>query len=361
MTMTGSPTPRMVAVLPDIEANIAAMAAYAQARGKRLRPHAKTHKSPDIARLQIAAGAIGISCATVSEVEAMAAAGIGGLLLTSPIASAKCARVAALHRADKDVMAVVDSIAAVEAYAAANAGASTPLRLLVDIDIGHKRTGTQTPAVTVAVARRIGEEKGLVYAGVQAYAGHAQHVDKAAERRKLAETCAANLKAHLDALTAAGLAPAIVTGSGTGCFADDMEIGLYTEFQVGSYVVMDTEYAVIERGAGPLFVPALFVEATVICTQFEDFVLVDAGHKALFRAGPTPVVAGDRGKSLRYEFMGDEHGRLRGAAADLPKMGEKIRLVLPHCDPNVVLYDHIDVEKSGATIAQWPVTARGVW
>lgn len=355
-----SPTPRMVAVLPDIEANIAAMAEYARARGKVLRPHAKTHKSPDIAKLQMTAGAIGISCATVSEVEAMATAGITGLLLTSPIAAAKCVRLAALHGAGKDVMAVVDSVAAVDAYAQASKGSAKPLRLLVDIDVGHKRTGTQTPADTCAVAKRIGEA-GLVYAGVQAYAGHAQHVDKAADRRTVAKACAANLKTHLDELKKVGLAPAIVTGSGTGCFADDLEIGLYTELQVGSYVVMDTEYAVIERGKGPLFIPALFVEATVICTQFPDFVLIDAGHKALFRAGPTPVVAGERGKTLRYEFMGDEHGRLRGAAGDLPRMGETIRLVLPHCDPNVVLYDHIDVEKGGQTVAHWPVTARGVW
>src|SRR3954465_10338297 len=94
-----SPTPRMVAVLPDIEANITAMAGYALARGKNLRPHAKTHKSPDIARLQMAAGAVGTSCATVAEVEAMAATGVTGLLLTSPIADEKCARIAGLHRA----------------------------------------------------------------------------------------------------------------------------------------------------------------------------------------------------------------------------------------------------------------------
>ena len=154
---------------------------------------------------------------------------------------------------------------------------------------------------------------------------------------------------------------AIVTGAGTGSFVDDMDFGLYTEFQVGSYVVMDTEYLEIEQGAGPRFSAALFVEATVICTQFPDFVLVDAGHKALFRAGPTPVVAGERGKTLRYEFMGDEHGRLRGGADALPKLGERVRFVLPHCDPNVVLYDHIDVERDGETVALWPVTARGLW
>ena len=357
MTMTASSsTPRMVAVLSDIEANIAAMAAYAKGRNKALRPHAKTHKSPDIAKLQVTAGAVGISCATVSETEAMAAAGIKGLLLTSPIAPDKCARIAALHRAGGDVMAVADSVALVDAYA----GAGAPLRLLVDIDIGHKRTGTQSPADTVAVAQRI-QAAGLIYAGVQAYAGHVQHVDKAADRRTVAENCAAVLRAHVDALKAAGLAPEIVTGAGTGSFADDMDFGLYTEFQVGSYVVMDTEYAVIEPGQGPKFVPALFVEATVICTQFPDVVLVDAGHKALFRAGPVPEVAGPRGKALRYEFMGDEHGRLRGAPADLPRLGERVRFVLPHCDPNVILYDHIDVEKDGATAAQWPVTARGVW
>lgn len=350
----------MVAVLPDLEANIAKMADYARTRGKSLRPHAKTHKSPDIASLQLSAGAVGISCATVAEVEAMAAAGCTGLLLTSPVAAEKCARIAALHNAGVDVMAVVDSVAAVAAYARAGKGFPKPLSLLVDIDIGHHRTGTQTPADTLHVAKAIGEA-GLTYAGVQGYAGHIQHVEKETDRRTASEACAAVLATHLDALKNAGLAPAIITGSGTGSFADDMDIGLYTEFQVGSYVVMDSEYAAIERRSGPRFVTALFVEATVICAQFDGFVLVDAGHKALFRAGPQPEVAGERGKALRYEFMGDEHGRLRGAPRELPKLGERVRFVLPHCDPNVVLHAHIDVERDGETIARWPVTARGSW
>src|SRR4051812_49091857 len=203
--MTSSPTPRLVAVLPVIEANIATMADYARARGKSLRPHAKTHKSPDIAALQLKAGATGISCATVAEVEAMAAAGCPGLLLTSPIAADKCVRIAALHNAGRDVMAVVDSVAAVGAYALAGKGSAKPLRLLVDIDVGHKRTGTQTPADTLRVAKTIGEA-GLIYAGVQGYAGHIQRVDKAADRRKASETCAAVLAAHLDALKNADLA-----------------------------------------------------------------------------------------------------------------------------------------------------------
>lgn len=360
MAATLKPTPRLVAVRRDIEANIAAMARYAATRHVALRPHAKTHKCPRLANLQISAGAIGICCATVAEVEEMAAAGIPGLLLTSPIASDKARRVAAVHMAG-DVMAVVDSGAGIDAFTAVVDDVTRPLRLIVDIDVGQHRTGTQTPADTVALARRIAAVPGLTFAGVQAYAGHAQHVRETAERRRVAKACADILEAHLDALRLLFRAPPIVTGSGTGCFADDMALGIYTEAQIGSYLVMDSEYHAIEPSAELRFKSALFVEATVICDRLEGAVLVDAGQKALFRGGPTPILAGERGERLTYEFAGDEHGRLLGAPEDLPRMGERVRFELPHCDPNVVLFDHMDVEQDGECVDEWPIVARGLW
>lgn len=360
MAATLKPTPRLVAVRRDIESNIAAMARYAAKHHVALRPHAKSHKSPDIARLQVSAGAVGVCCATVAEIEAMARAGIRGLVLTSPIAPDKAPRVAAAH-AGGDVIAVVDGGEGIHVFAAASGNAARPLRLLVDIDVGQHRTGTRTAAETVMLARRIAGTPGLAFAGIQAYAGHAQHVTEAVARRRIARNCAETLKGHIEALREGFQSPAIVTGSGTGCFADDMGLGVYTEVQVGSYVVMDSEYRAVEPSSSVSFKVALFVEATVIGDRFEGSVLVDAGQKALFSGGPQPVLAGERGKRLRYAFAGDEHGQLSGAPGDLPRPGERVRFELPHCDPNVVLFDHIDVEEDGQSVDVWPVVARGSW
>jgi D-serine deaminase-like pyridoxal phosphate-dependent protein len=140
-----------------------------------------------------------------------------------------------------------------------------------------------------------------------------------------------------------------------------MRLGVYTEAQVGSYVVMDSEYHAIESSADVCFETALFVEATVIGDRSDGSVVVDAGQKALFRGGPVPVMVGARGKRLHYSFAGDEHGQLAGAPDDLPRLGERVRFELPHCDPNVALFDHIDAEEDGRCVDEWPIVARGVW
>jgi D-serine deaminase-like pyridoxal phosphate-dependent protein len=355
-------TPRLVADRAALTANIAAMAAYAAQRRVALRPHAKTHKSPDIARLQVASGAVGISCATVAEMEAMASARLPGLLLTSaPVTAEKARRVLRLHKAGHEVAVVADSMACLSALQRANKAGDRPLPVLIDIDLGHRRTGTRAPSDSLVLAQQIMTMPGLLYRGVQGYAGHAQHIVGAGDRRRAAENAAACLRAHIDLLRSEGFEPAIVSGSGSGCFADDMKLGLYTEYQVGSYAVMDTEYGAIERANGPVFAAALFVEATVIGDQFDEFVLVDAGQKALFRGGPLPVVAGDFGNALRYEFAGDEHGRLFGPRDRLPRLGARVRFVLPHCDPNVALFDHIAAEDGSGKVVRWPVKARGIW
>ncbi|HEY0012348.1 MAG TPA: alanine racemase [Allosphingosinicella sp.] len=354
------PTPALVVDLPALEHNIAAMAHWAAAHGIALRPHAKTHKSADIARRQLAAGAAGICCAKLGEAEALAAAGVRDILITSPVVPAQAlARLARLAPQLDRLAVVADHPGNVDSIAAALAAAGARLDLLVDVDTGAHRTGVTSPEAAAALAARIAAHPNLRLRGVQFYCGTLQHVASAAKRRAALAASAATLRAVLAALHAAGLPAETVTGGGTGSFAIDAEIGLLTELQPGSYVFMDREYRDCEA-VGPAFEPALFIDTRIVSANTPGRVTVDAGLKAMATEAGPPVVARGAHPESAYRFMGDEHGMLLTppGAAD-PALDTCIALVPPHCDPTVNLYDLYAVCEEGTVVAWWPVTARG--
>jgi len=350
------PTPALVLDRPALERNIARMAAFAAARGIRLRPHAKTHKSSEIGKLQIAAGAVGLCCAKLGEAEALAAEGMANLHLTSPVvAPGAVARLVALNGRSAGLSVVADHPDNVRALDAANAGRGRPLAVLVDVDPGVHRTGVASPEAAVALADEIAAAEHLTLAGVQFYCGSQQHIQSFAERRAAIVDRTDYLRTVLDALKAAGHDIGLVTGGGTGSFLIDAELGVLTELQAGSYIVLDREYEECELAVGdaPRFERALFVEATVISANRAEMVTVDAGLKALSTdAGPPVVVGGGR-----YAFMGDEHGAVIGEA--LPGLGGRVTLQPGHCDPTVNLHDVYHVVDGDMVMAVWPVTARG--
>ncbi len=355
-------TPALILDLAAFERNVARMAAFARSTGLALRPHAKSHKSADIARAQLAAGAAGLCCAKLGEAEALAAEGIGALHLTSPVVTPQgIARLVSLARRIPGLSVVADDPGAVDALAGAAHASATPggppIAVLVDIDPGIRRTGVASPGAAVALARRIAGHAALRYGGVQFYCGAQQHIPDFAERRVAIIDRTSYLSACIADLTAAGLAPAIVTGGGTGSHAIDAELGVLTELQAGSYVFMDREYAECDlRGAGP-FETALMIDARVISANAAGLVTIDAGFKAFATdAGAPPVLSGG-GAGARYRFMGDEHGALIGD--DLPGLGARVTLGAPHCDPTVNLYDAYHVVRGETLAAIWPVTARG--
>jgi D-serine deaminase-like pyridoxal phosphate-dependent protein len=356
-------TPALVLDIEALDRNIAAMAAFAGAAGLKLRPHAKTHKSIDIARRQIAAGALGVCCAKLGEAEALAEGGIGGLHITSPVVGeAAVERLVALAAKAPDLMAAADHPDAVAAIGAAAKAAGVTLALVVDIDPGLRRTGVATAEAAVALARRIADHPALRFAGVQFYCGSEQHIEAYADRREAIVGRMAKLTEAIAALKAAGLAPAIVTGGGTGTHAIDGELGVFTELQVGSYVFMDRQYgdcALRADDARP-FETSLMVDARVISANHPMLVTVDAGLKAFAtEAGAPPILAGAPEGSA-YHFMGDEHGAIvppRGVAP--PPLGERVTLAAPHCDPTVNLYEAYHVVRGDTLEAIWPVTARG--
>ena len=352
-------TPALILDLAAFERNVVRMADFARKHGLALRPHAKSHKSADIARAQIAAGAVGLCCAKLGEAEALAAEGIDGLHLTSPVVTPPAiARLAALSRRLTSLSVVADHPAAVDALASAAQG-GPPLTVFVDIDPGIRRTGVVTANDAVTLARFIADCPSLRYGGVQFYCGAQQHIQNFPERREAIAERTRYLCKYLADLAAAGLPPKVVTGGGTGSYAIDAELGVLTELQVGSYIFMDREYAEcdLDGGGAMPFETALLVDSRVISANAIGLITIDAGLKAFSTdAGPATIIAG-AGDDARYRFMGDEHGAVMGT--DLPRLGARITLGTPHCDPTVNLYDAYHLINGEDLTAIWPVTARG--
>jgi D-serine deaminase-like pyridoxal phosphate-dependent protein len=355
-------TPCLLLDVDAFEHNLAAMMDLARRYRRQVRPHVKAHKCATIGRRQLEAGAVGLCCATVREAEVMAEAGLEGILVTSPVtAPAMIERLARAQDHGGDLAVVVDGEAGVEALAA-HGSADRPLVVVVEIDVGQCRTGVTRPEDAVRLARRIEGLPQLRYRGVQAYYGHLQHVPGYADRKAKAAEQWARLRPFLDALSADGLPPEIVTGGGTGTHLLDLEEGPFTEIQPGSYLFMDKQYGAIELmpGAAAPFRTSLSVATRVISANQPDLVVLDAGFKAMATdAGPALVASGAAGEAA-YQFMGDEHGGLRfSAGAARPSVGDLVCLVAPHCDPTVNLHDWFHVMQDGRLIDIWSIDARG--
>lgn len=355
-------TPALILDLEPFEANIVAMAAWAEAGGVDLRPHGKSHKSPEIARRQIAAGAIGICCANVHEAEAMSAAGLPGILITTPTAPVKAARIAAIAKASPDLACVVDHPAQIEALDAAAMATGASIRVLVDLDTGLGRTGVTETADAVALARQIADCDGLTYVGVQGYTGHLQHVEDLGQRRARLGEPTIRLESFVLALKDANLNPGIVTGGGTGTHRLDQRLGLIGEMQVGSYVFMDVQYnaVAIDDGDARPYRTSLYVQTSVINVNHPGYAVTDAGLKSFATDGPAPVIARGAPADATYRYKGDEHGAIYFANdGDAMELGARIECVTPHCDPNVNLYDVYHVVRGDDLVDIWPVAGRG--
>lgn len=357
-------TPVLVVDRDALDRNIARMADFAAANGLQLRPHAKTHKSADIARRQIAAGAVGQCCAKLGEAEVLADAGITGILITSPILSAPgIERLVALNERCDGLMCVADNPQGARAIAAAvTARGGRPLTLLIDVDPGIHRTGVASPEAVADLYRAIAGEPALRYGGVQYYCGFQQHIEGFAEREAAVRDRMDYFRTVLAALDAAGGTPPIVSGGGTGTHRIDAAIGLFTELQVGSYIFMDDQYRACaltaEHGEVP-FEAALLIDTRVISANSPGLVTVDAGLKSMATDAKPPLVTGGAADGTVYFFMGDEQGALVHPAGDLPALDMIVTLGAPHCDPTVNLYDFYHIVSGNTLVDIWPVTARG--
>ena len=356
-------TPALLLDLDALEYNVAAMAGYCRQANLGLRPHFKANKCTRIAALQKSAGAVGLAAATVREARALIEAGMAEILITSPVVGeTKLAELCALAAERGDVMVVVDHVESLQALDSALGHGSRRLPVLVDIDVGMKRTGVPTVAEAVRLCHAVKHSKNLRYAGLQCYSGMVQHIARAAERAAVYEDELRHLAAVVLELRATGLAPSIVSGGGTGTFDIDRRMRLLTEVQCGSYVFMDVEYGAVELFADEAqpFRPSLFLQSIVLSSNHAGQATIDAGVKSLATDGPTPLPARGAPAGARYDYDGDEFGMLTFAdpAARLA-LGTKVEILPPHCDPTVNLHDFLHCVRGDLLVDIWPVDARG--
>lgn len=356
-------TPALILDLETLERNIRTVADYARGARINVRPHMKCHKSVEIARRQIAAGAVGVCCATIGEAEVLAAAGLQSILITSPLTTPeKITRLCRLMPRVGHLVVVTDHPANVEQLADAARAYRRAVRVLVDVDLGMHRTGVATDLDCVKLAIDCSSRDELILEGLQCYDSVGQHIEALDARRERSFAVLDRLQTLCAMLRDAGCGPAIVSGSGTGSFDIDAQAGVLTELQLGSYVFMDDQYCKLEyAGARPSLERSLFVQAAVVSANHANFFTVDAGLKQFAVDGGVPLVTRGTSLAAAFAYMGDEHGCVVvGEEQELPPLGSKIEFTVPHCDPTVNLYNYFHCFRGDELVDIWPVDARGL-
>jgi len=360
-------TPALVLDLDRLDANIRSMATHAESRGYQLRPVAKIHKSVEIARRQVAAGAVGVGCATLSEAEAMVAGGIPGVMLfTSVVSEPKLRRLAALNARAKELIVVIDDFGNLAQLGKVIRPSGHTLQVMIDFELGGGRTGLADEGSAVALARRIHETEGLEFVGIQAYNGVGLAETDYHYRRKVVLERAYRVSELVARFDAEDLHPRIVSGGGTGSHDIDPEAGVFTEIQVGSYVFMDLYYidAIMRRDDPHPFKPALTVWGTVVSAAQPGFVVTDVGLKEIDGAfGPiSPSVVNGAPSGARYSLVGDDLGRIDFAnARESLDVGARFELLPPHCYQTVNLYSVYHCVAGDKLVDIWPIEARKSW
>jgi D-serine deaminase-like pyridoxal phosphate-dependent protein len=349
-TVLDADTPALTVDLDSVERNIERMQSACDRRGLAFRPHIKTHKLPEIAHMQLRAGAVGIACQKLGEAEVMAAAGVADIMITFPIIGAgKAARLARLAQAVR-LSAVADSPEGVRGLSDALAAEGAEADLLVECDTGFGRTGVQSPEEAADLATLAASLPGLRFAGLMTYptlAGTAAWIGRA---RALLEQ--------------RGMAVDRVSGGGTPTAYDGLEGGEVTELRAGTYVYGDR--SCVANGSVPLETCALLVRATVVSRPTPGRAILDAGSKAL--TSDPAVGAEVPGYGLVIEHpsaeiyaLSEEHGHVDVSRCDKPPaIGDVVSILPNHACVTVNLYDAVLVHRSGEPVGTWPVAARGL-
>lgn len=362
MPLADVDTPSLILDLDAFERNLDRMDASLAGKKIKIRPHAKSHKCPEIALRQIKRGAVGVCCQKVSEAAAMIEGGVPDVLVANEVVgAAKLRHLAALAKRAKITVCADDAGNVAALDEAARAGGVT-LDVLVEVNVGANRCGIEPGEPATALASAITQRKNLRFAGLQAYQGAAQHLRKVEERRAAIEAACAKVKQTTGLLAKAGIACERVTGAGTGTYLFEAVSGIYHELQAGSYIFMDVDYARNDwtESGSPRFEHSLFIWATVMSKPSAHHAVVDAGLKASSVDSGMPKVADAVG--AEYLKASDEHGVLGLDAGSRLALGDKLKLIPGHCDPTVNLYDNYVCVRGGKVEAIWPITARGaVW
>lgn len=355
-------TPALCVDLDRLERNIATMQAALTKNGLASRPHAKTHKSADIARLQLARGSIGICTAKLGEAEALAAQGIDRICMTtSNLSASKIRRAMQLRKRLPEFIQAVDWEKNARDLSSAAQEAGVTADVVIDVAVGT-RSGIPAGDGAIALAKLVDSLPNLRLRGLLSYDGGAQHINGFATRKaKALEALDGNIRTF-EAMKKAGLNTEIFSGGGTGTYNVQHHVPGFTDVQVGSYVFMDMQYLAIGSEDGnPVyhdFEPSLTVVATVLNSRFAGRLTTDAGAKALTLNVPHAGVVGE--PDMDYNAGSDEFGVITFTQARKSyQMGDRIELIVPHCDPVVNLYDQMYGIRNDRVEVVWPVTARG--
>lgn len=349
------PTPALLLDLPTVRSNIEEMRRRMETVPAALRPHAKIHKSPLLARMQLEAGAIGITTATVWEATAMIEAGIDDVLVANQVVGprrvAELARLATLGR----VIALVDDVGNAERIAAAAVAVGATVGILVELDVGLHRAGARGVAAALELAQRVDRLPGLELLGPFGYEGHCMLEPDRAERVRKAEAANAELIELADAFAAAGLETEIIAAGGLGTWDITGANPRITEIHAGSYLFSDA----FHRNLVPGFEPALTVLSTVISSQGRTAVL-DAGRKSIGIDRALPELVGVAG-TIRFEhgehFVHEEHLAIELEPPGLG-VGDTVRLMPGYSPTTVNLYDCYFVVEGETVTDVWPVLGR---
>lgn len=351
-------TPSLVLDLGPFEANLRAMQAWADRHEVALRPHAKAHKCPEIARRQLALGARGICCQKVSEALPFVAAGIHDIHISNEVVGpAKLALLGQLARVAK-LSVCVDNAKNLADISQAMVQAGAQIDVLVEVDVGQGRCGVSDDALVLALAQQARDLPGVDFVGLQAYHGSVQHARTREERARICRQAARIAASYAQLLRESGIACDIITGGGTGSAEFDAASGVYTELQAGSYAFMDGDYGANEWDGALTFQNSLFVLSTVMSVPAPERVILDAGLKSTTAECGPPAVFDAPG--LTYAAINDEHGVVRVApGATAPALGDVLRLVPSHVDPTFNLHDGLVVVRDGVVQDIWEIAARG--
>ena len=349
------PTPALIVDLPAMERNIARMAGFFEGRTSKLRPHFKAHKTPAIARRQLAAGTCtGITCATVGEAEIVVRERLCDeiLIANEIIGPGKAARAARLA-SEASIIVAIDSDFGLDDIAAAARAVGTTVGVVVDVGVGLRRCGIAPGEPAVALARRADATDGVVLRGVMGYEGHVVAIEDRAEREQKATKAMDRLLTTARAIREAGLGCDIVSAGGTGTY--DITGGMegITEIQAGSYVLMDTAYAKLDIP----FEMAFSILGTVLSRPRPEQCATDTGLKACAVDHGNPSVKDVDGAQLL--FLSDEHATIALPADSTLAIGDRVALWPSHIDPTINLHDVLYAVDGEDVVEVWPIAARG--
>lgn len=356
-------TPCLVIDLDRFEGNVKKMARELKPFNVTLRPHAKMHKSVDVARRQLEFdNTVGICCQKVSEAEVFSRAGITDILITNQVCDpSKISRLCGIALSGCRVTVCVDDLNNVTALAEEARQQNTHLHCLVELDCGAGRCGVAAPAQVLELALAIDGFDSLTFDGLQAYQGSIQHEKSYKKREEVMVGVISQVNSCVASLRNAGLMCNVISGGGTGTFLLEAASGAYTEVQCGSYAFMDADYGQINNQAGQRldqgqWENALFLLTSVMSTAKKGQAVCDAGLKVQSVDSGLPTIFNR--DDIRYISCSDEHGVIEDIENKL-EINDKLRLVPGHCDPTCNLHDWYVCIRSGKVESLWPVSARG--